>query len=198
MLAGVGLQVLAQGDVRGASRMIGPSGLLLVLVLSALAVAASLHAWRTHEACGLVRFLAFESLALLIGWNARRWFSEPLSVSHLVSWSLLAGSTVLALHGSHLLRAVGRAQIRIIEDTRFLVQVGAYRYIRHPLYASLLVFGWGVFFKGSDLPSAVLAAAASVFLFLTARHEERFNIDRFGAAYSEYMRRTRMFVPFVL
>jgi len=175
-----------------------PLRLALFLVLSAFAVAASLHAWRTHEAYGAVRFLAFEFLALLVSWNARRWFREPLSVSQMVSWVLMAASTILALHGLHLLKVVGRAQARVIEDTRSLVQVGAYRWIRHPLYGSLLVFGWGVFFKGTDLPSAALASAASLFWFATARYEERFNIDRFGAPYSEYMRRTRMFIPFVL
>jgi protein-S-isoprenylcysteine O-methyltransferase Ste14 len=178
--------------------MLDPLKLILLLVLSTIAVVASLHAWRTQQAYGFFRFLAFESLALLIVWNARRWFLEPLSISQLVSWIILVASTALAVHGLHLLKVLGRAQARIMEDTQTVVQVGAYRYIRHPLYASLMFFGWGVFFKGGDLVSAALALTATIFWIMTARHEERFNINYFGETYSDYMRHTKMFVPFVL
>jgi protein-S-isoprenylcysteine O-methyltransferase Ste14 len=85
-----------------------------------------------------------------------------------------------------------------MEETQAVVEVGAYRYIRHPLYASLVFFGWGVFFKGTDLTSFALASVATLFWIATARQEERFNIDRFGARYREYRRRTKMFVPHLL
>jgi protein-S-isoprenylcysteine O-methyltransferase Ste14 len=178
--------------------MIGPVQLLLFVVLSAVAVAVSLHAWRTRLAYGLFRFFAFEFLAVLIVWNASRWFRNPLSIQQIVSWTIFAASTALAAHGVHLLRSVGKAQRRVMENTETVVEVGVYRFIRHPLYASLLFIGWGVFLKGPDLPSGVLALAATAFWVATARYEERFNIDRFGVAYSEYMKRTKMFVPFLL
>ncbi len=85
-----------------------------------------------------------------------------------------------------------------MEDTQAVVEVGAYRYIRHPLYASLMFFGWGVFLKGLDLPSGLLVVAATAIWVATARSEERFNIDRLGTAYVAYMRRTKMFIPFLL
>jgi protein-S-isoprenylcysteine O-methyltransferase Ste14 len=178
--------------------MIDPVQVLLFIVLSAVAVAASLNAWRTRTAYGLFRFFAFEFLALLIVWNASRWFRDPLSIQQIVSWIIFAASTMLAAHGLHLLRSLGKAQRRVMEDTETVVEVGAYRFIRHPLYASLLFIGWGVFFKGLDWPSGALALAATAFWIATARYEERFNIDRFGVAYSEYMKRTKMFVPFLL
>ena len=178
--------------------VIRPVGVLLLLLLSTGAVAASLHAWRTHQTYGLFRFLGFEFLAVLVAWNADGWFQDPLAIRQLVSWTIFVGSTALAVHGFHLLRSVGGARRRVVEDTLRVVEVGAYRYIRHPLYASLAFFGWGVFFKGVDIPSATLAFGATVFWYATARCEERFNVNRFGAAYSEYMKHTRMFVPFLL
>lgn len=178
--------------------MIDPVKLLLFVVLSAGAVALSLHARRTQQTYGLYRFFAFEALVLLIVQNASRWFREPLSIRQIVSWVFLAASLALAVHGFYLLRVLGRAQERMVEETQTVVEFGAYRYIRHPLYASLMLFGWGVFFKGVDLPSGSLALAATAFLIGTARYEEGFNIDRFGAAYSEYMKRTKMFIPFLL
>jgi protein-S-isoprenylcysteine O-methyltransferase Ste14 len=178
--------------------MIGPTQVLLFVVLSAVAVAASLHAWRTRLEYGLFRFFGFEFLTLLIVWNASRWFRDPLSIRQIVSWIIIAASTALAAHGARLLRSEGKAQRRVIEDTETVVEVGVYRFIRHPLYASLLFFGWAVFLKGPDLLSAALAVAATTFWVGTARYEERFNIDRFGVAYSEYVKRTKMFVPFLL
>jgi protein-S-isoprenylcysteine O-methyltransferase Ste14 len=178
--------------------MLDPLTLLLFIALSTGAVVASIHAWRTRQAYGFLRFFAFESLVLLIVWNARWWFREPLSIQQIVSWSIIAASAVLAAHGVHLLKSAGKSQKRVMEDTQTVVEVGAYRYIRHPCYASLMLFGWGIFFKGTDLPSGGLALMATIFWIATARYEERFNIDRLGAAYSEYMKRTKMFVPFLL
>ena len=175
-----------------------PLKLLLFIALSTVAVAASIHAWRTQQAYGFLRFFVFESLALLIVWNARRWFHEPLSKQQIVSWSIMAASAVLAAHGVHLLKSVGKSQRRVMEDTQTVVEVGAYRYIRHPLYASLMLFGWGVFLKGTDMLSGALALTATIFWIAAARYEERFNIDRLGASYSEYMKRTKMFIPFLL
>jgi len=178
--------------------MISPLNLLLFVSLSAVAVAASVHSWRTRQVYGLFRFLAFECLILLIVWNTSGWFREPFSILQSVSWTIIALSTALAVHGVHLLKSVGRAKRRVMEDTQSVVEIGAYRYIRHPLYASLLFLGWGAFFKGVDLPSGVLAVAATAFWITTARYEERFNVERFGTAYSDYMKRTKMFVPFLL
>jgi protein-S-isoprenylcysteine O-methyltransferase Ste14 len=178
--------------------MIDPLKLLLFVVLSAGAVALSLHAWRTQQTYGLFRFFAFEAVVLLIAQNASHWFHEALSIRQIISWAFLAASLALAVHGFYLLRVLGKARERVIEETQTVVELGAYRYIRHPLYASLILFGWGVFFKGADLPSASLALATTAFSIATARYEEGFNIDRFGAAYSEYMKRTKMFIPFLL
>jgi protein-S-isoprenylcysteine O-methyltransferase Ste14 len=178
--------------------MITPLGWLLLVALSAVVIAASLTAWRTHQTHGTFRFLGLECLAVLIAWNAGRWFRDPLSIRQLASWALFVGATLLALHGVHLLRSVGRAQRRVMEETQTLVEAGVYGYIRHPLYLSLMLFGWGVALKGLDPVSLGLAVAATFMLVATARYEERFNIEHFGAAYSEYMKRTRMFIPWLL
>lgn len=170
----------------------------LLLLLTALALLISWHAIRKREAYGLYRFLAFESLALQLAWNVQRWYRDPWSIRQLISWALLALATALAVHGFILLRRVGGARQRLIEDTQELVEVGAYRYIRHPLYASLLFAGWGIFLKGFDWQSALLALAVTAFLWGAARSEERFNLERFGGRYAQYMQHTKRFIPFVI
>jgi protein-S-isoprenylcysteine O-methyltransferase Ste14 len=177
--------------------LFGPAEALLFAGLSAVAAGASLDALRERQTYGLFRLLAFESLAGLIALNASRWFRDPLSPRQLVSWSVLVAAIILAAHGLHLLRSVGGARRRLMEDTEQIVEIGVYRVIRHPMYASLLLLGWGVFFKGLDVTSGALAVLATVFLIATARSEERFNVVRFGEAYTQYASRTKMFVPFI-
>ena len=71
-------------------------------------------------------------------------------------------------------------------------------YVRHPLYSSLLLLGWGAFFKNPSWIGLGLAACATLFLVATARVEETENVRYFGPEYREYMRRTRMFIPYLL
>jgi protein-S-isoprenylcysteine O-methyltransferase Ste14 len=105
-------------------------------------------------------------------------------------------SLILAVHGFYLLKVIGQPKDNF-ENTTRLVIVGAYKYIRHPLYASLLVGTWGVFFKDPSLLGGLLAGVASLFIFATARTEESENIVKFGSAYEEYIKSTSMFIPFV-
>ena len=162
----------------------------------------SLRDLRTH---GFYRFFGFEMLLVLILLNAPVWFLDPFSARQIAAWLLGAISIGLAIEGFRLLRVIGRpAQTGVqsanlpFENTTTLVMVGAYRWIRHPLYASLLTLSWSAYLKEPfEIASIVLTLGASGFLITTAIAEERENLLRFGAAYAEYMKRTRRFVPFI-
>jgi len=75
------------------------------------------------------------------------------------------------------------------------VTLGAYKYIRHPLYTSLLLLGWGVFFKDVSPLSGIMVMATSTFLIATAKVEETENLQKFGDDYAAYMKTTKMFIP---
>ena len=85
-----------------------------------------------------------------------------------------------------------------IEDTSVLVIKGIYKYIRHPLYSSLLLLGWGIFFKNLSLLSGGLVLATTAFLIATSLVEESENTRRFGADYTAYMKTTKRFIPFLI
>ena len=123
----------------------------------------------------------------------------------MASWFLGAASIALAIEGFRLLRAMGRPSRAVrrdanlgFENTTMLVTVGAYRFIRHPLYASLLALVWCAYLK-NPLPIGriALALSATGFLVATSAVEERENLACFGAPYAAYMKRTRRFVPFL-
>lgn len=161
----------------------------------------SLGAVRSH---GFYRCFAFVLLLALVLLNAPFWFREPFSPRQLASWTLLAASAALAVEAFRLILRVGRPRRDVpgganlwFENTTALVQVGVYRLIRHPMYASLMWLGWGAFFKHPSRLGLALALGASGFLIATAIAEERENLARFGVAYSAYMRSTWRFVPFL-
>ncbi len=174
------------------------------LVISAALIylsRASLLRPRSH---GFYRFFAWECLLALCLLNLRRWFVNPGSIPQLISWLLLLASAGLAIHGAVMLSRQGKPHddrkddaLIGLERTTVLVAEGAYRYIRHPLYSSLLVLGWGIFFKDLTWLGGALAAAATLFLVITAKVEEAEDVRYFGPAYQEYMRRTKLFIPFV-
>ena len=155
------------------------------------------------RAHGFYRFFAWEILLGMFLLNADGWFRDPLVWYQLVSWVLLIISLGLVIEGLRLLREIGKqgavrqdASLLELEKTSRLVTVGLYRYIRHPLYTSLMFLGWGMFFKSPSWQDAGLALLCSLFLIATARMEERENINFFGAEYVEYMRHSKMFIPF--
>lgn len=162
----------------------------------------SLRDWHAH---GFYRFFAFELVSALILLNSPMWFYAPLSVWQLVSWFFGAVSIGLAIEGFRLLRVVGRPVPTAAQDTnlRFenttkLVTVGAYRFIRHPLYASLLGLTVCAYLKNPfAMSSIVLVLSATGSFIITAMVEEKENLTRFGGSYAIYMRGTRRFVPFL-
>jgi protein-S-isoprenylcysteine O-methyltransferase Ste14 len=153
---------------------------------------------------GFYRFFAWEFILALVLLNASYWFKNPFSPQQLVSWFLLLVSVFLAVHGMHLLRMIGKPnqdrsndELFAFEKTSALVTVGAYKYIRHPLYSSLLFFAWGTFLKRPSWLGLVLAFFSSLFLLLTAKTDEVECLRHFGAEYQTYMQGTKRFVPFL-
>jgi len=154
----------------------------------------SIKARRFH---GVYRFFSFESILILVLLNWRIWFFDPFSWNQIISWILLVGSIPIAVEGFRLLRIVGKPQGQF-ENTTKLVTIGLYRYIRHPLYASLILVGLGVFFKQVSPLGTVLAFVNLGAMIATAKTEEKEMVRTFGIEYELYMRQTKMFIPFII
>ena len=155
---------------------------------------------RSH---GFYRFLAWECILLLFVVNVKYWFNYPFAWYQLIAWILLFASLIPLGLGIHSLRTRGKPATKRegddsllgFEKTTRLVTTGVYHYIRHPLYSSLLLLGWGIFFKFPSLIGVVLVSVTTAFLFATARTDEAECIQYFGSEYQEYMKHTKMFIP---
>jgi protein-S-isoprenylcysteine O-methyltransferase Ste14 len=146
---------------------------------------------------GISRFFSFESIYILVLLNHKIWFVEPFSFRQLISWVCLFLSLYFAVAGFLLLKKIGKPGVNF-EDTSVLVKEGLYKYIRHPLYLSLFLFGTGVVLKGPAPVQIILGLVNTAAVFITSKIEEHEMTVRFGDQYKQYIKETKMFLPFII
>jgi protein-S-isoprenylcysteine O-methyltransferase Ste14 len=154
---------------------------------------------------GFTRFFSWECIIVLFVINYEHWFKEPFSPKQVVSWLLLIVSAWFVTEAAvRLRRARKQGIVRVdeklfrFEKTTELVTSGIFRYIRHPMYSSLLLLAWGIWLKQPLAATLPVALLASWLLWLTARRDERECLAYFGDSYREYMTRTKRLVPFII
>jgi protein-S-isoprenylcysteine O-methyltransferase Ste14 len=154
---------------------------------------------------GFSRFFGWEGTLWLAISNIRYWFVDPFSLKQLISWVFLFYSLYLAIAGVILLKKRGKARqsrqdsvLFDFEKTTELVETGLYRYIRHPLYGSLIFLSMGIFLKHPSGFLLVVSLFSMIMYSMTALKDEKECIVYFGDRYIDYMARTKMFVPFLI
>jgi len=123
-------------------------------------------------------------------------FSTPVDlVLQIIGIVLICGSMVPGLWG---ILSLGEftADIRLAEGHR-VVKTGAYRWMRHPLYAGLIFWCAGslLFFKSFLFLILVVLVPA---IYLEVKAEEKSLIEAFGEEYESYRTSTGMFFPKIL
>lgn len=154
---------------------------------------------------GFYRFLGWECMAWLLVNNVNFWFDEPWGIRQIFSWIFLFAGLYLVMAGVVLLKKVGKPtrsrteeSLYAFEKTAELIDSGIYHYIRHPLYASLIYLTWGIWLKNPAVQLIIFAVLSTFFLYLTAIFDEKECIRFFGLKYQQYMKHTKMFIPFVI
>ncbi len=173
-----------------------------------LSVPIIIISWRTLfniKSHGFYRFFSWECIAWLFASNYKYWFNNPFSINQIFSWLFLIISGYLVVIGVILIKKTGKPNIDRndktlyqIEQTIYLIDKGIYKYIRHPLYSSLLFLAWGILFKNITFELLFTALISTTFLYFTAIYEEKECIVFFGNKYIEYMKKSKRFIPFVI
>jgi protein-S-isoprenylcysteine O-methyltransferase Ste14 len=180
------------------------STLITFGILSLLIIIIS---WRTlfnTKSHGFYRFFAWECMAWLLASNYKWWFVNPFSINQIISWILLFYSAYLVIAGLILIKNIGKPShtrdeknLFGFEKTTELIDTGVFKRIRHPLYASLIFLTWAIFLKHPQIILFLIALLATIFLYFTSKLDEKECINYFGEKYGDYMRRTKMFIPFL-
>jgi protein-S-isoprenylcysteine O-methyltransferase Ste14 len=132
----------------------------------------------------------------LLGWQILP-FSKQLFVMQVMGFMLVLIGVDMAIFARKELGTnwVPAAEYQVKKDQE-LVTTGIYKYIRHPIYFSAVLSITG----GELVAQSYLAFIGLVLLvggYRQARNEEKLLIGHFGSAYKNYMKRTKMFIPFL-
>lgn len=170
--------------------------IILIAGIFVIAFFSWTYSVRDRRYHGIPRFFSFLSIFVLFLLNYKIWFRNVFSWYQILSWILLIVSAYPGISGFLTLKNKGRSEDSF-ENTTVLVRSGVYKYVRHPLYCSLLLIGTGIMFTLPGIPQIILGLTNALSLYLTAIIEEKEMISRFGDQYSEYMKETKMFIPFL-
>jgi protein-S-isoprenylcysteine O-methyltransferase Ste14 len=83
------------------------------------------------------------------------------------------------------------------KDEPELVTSGPYRFVRHPIYAGILLAILGTALA-TNVAWLIALAVLSAYFIYSARVEERLMTSAFPTVYAGYRARTKMLIPFVL
>ena len=179
--------------------------IIIFLILSIPFIVISWRAIFNIMSHGFYRLFSWECILWLFATNYKYWFDNPLSINQIFSWIFLIISIYLIIAGVILMKKIGKPKrdrnektLYQFEQTTELIDKGIFKYIRHPLYSSLLFLTWGIFFKNPTIKILFISLLSTIFLYLTAIYEEKECIYFFGDKYVEYMKKTKRFIPFII
>lgn len=160
---------------------------------------------RNPRCHGFYRFFVFEAILLLGIQNAPVWHNDIFAPRQLLSSALLFMSLCFVIQGFILLKRRGGQRQRDdtpenfgFENTVCLVTDGIFKYVRHPMYTSLLLLAWGIFIKQITPLGIAAVSACTLLLIIAAKIEEHENCEFFGDQYRDYQKTSKMFIPFLL
>ncbi len=115
---------------------------------------------------------------------------------HFLNWLLLLGSSVLGLVALAVMRL---SNFSVMPEPRIrsnLVKNGPYAYIRHPMYASLLLFCLSFLINSFTITKLLIYVVLAALLIFKIRKEEKYLITT-HAQYSSYIKTTKRLIPFI-
>jgi protein-S-isoprenylcysteine O-methyltransferase Ste14 len=120
---------------------------------------------------------------------------------HLPTWMGWLGGVVLV--GGLFVFARGHIDLKTnwsptleIRQDHTLVTNGIYRYVRHPMYASQMLFNFAqILLLQNWLAGPPAFAFFILFYLLRVQAEEKMMLDTFGSQYSEYMKKVGGLFP---
>jgi len=126
------------------------------------------------------------------------WLPMPApTAAALVGMALIVAGAALRRHCFRVLGTSFTGVVAVQEGQR-VVQSGVYGLVRHPSYTAAFIMFIGVGLALQDWLSVAILFFAHCYLYgRRVVAEERALVATLGAAYADYMLRTKRFIPFV-
>jgi protein-S-isoprenylcysteine O-methyltransferase Ste14 len=138
--------------------------------------------------------LCFENFASLLPFQY--WKLGSILSLRIIGFVLLGIGIVIALTAFFTMKILGKPK-KGWEDTTQLIETGIFSLTRHPIYFAAFLGSTGVFLIKISIFSIILVCVSDVLFFLAAFYEDKWNEEKFGKAYKEYQKKTKLFIPFI-
>lgn len=84
-----------------------------------------------------------------------------------------------------------------IRKNHTLVTSGLYKYIRHPIYTGIFLTVLGTELIVESYLFIPFFTFGIIFFFMQVKMEEKILLNKFGIAYQKYVKKTKMFLPYI-
>lgn len=141
--------------------------------------------------------IVLEGIAYSLLWQNRFWIRSPHAWRTTLSVIFLTLAAVLSWSSARTLGRQWRFDAGLNVD-HVLVTSGAYRFVRHPIYTSMLCMLLGTGFMVA--PMLILVISTVIFIVGTeirVRIEDNLLASRFGDRFVEYQQRVGAYIPFL-
>ena len=144
-----------------------------------------------------VQFLLFSLIFFAPGKLGWQWTPAASTAGHLLGGALILYGVIML--GSGLVNLGRNFQtLPTPKENASLVTNGAYRWVRHPIYSGIILgwIGWGTF-RSAELTIILVIVLLVPFFAIKTGREERLLKEAFPE-YSDYQKRVRKLIPFLL
>ena len=104
------------------------------------------------------------------------------------------GGAILIASG-YLAKAGLKTVFDEVREEPSVIKKGVFGVVRHPIYLASIMFYLALLLFGFSISAAIVWIVIIAFYHFIARHEEKLLLEKFGDAYSEYMKQVPMWLP---
>ena len=141
--------------------------------------------------------MVLQGIAYVLLWQGGVLKAAPPAWRFALSVIFLAAAAVLSWTGTGALGKQWRFDAGLDADHQ-LVTTGPYRFIRHPIYCSMLCLGLGIGFMVTPWPLLLLSTSLLVAgTEIRVRIEDSLLASRFGEGFRQYRESVPAYVPFL-
>ena len=138
--------------------------------------------------------ICFENFGNLFSFNY--WNLGYIIALKIIGFLLFGMSIIIALTAFITMKTLGKPK-KGWEDTTQLIEKGIFSLIRHPIYFAAFLASTGILLIKFSIFSIIIACISNICFFLAAVHEDKWDEEKFGNNYKEYIKKTKLFIPFI-
>ena len=141
--------------------------------------------------------MVLQGLAYALLWQGQFWHAALPTWRFALSVIFLAMASALAWTGTRALGPQWRFDAGLRADHQ-LVTTGAYRFMRHPIYCSMLCLWLGIGFMVTPWPLFLLSTVVLIEgTEIRVRIEDKLLASHFGERFRQYQQSAAAYVPFI-